>query len=269
MDEQRALAAAQYEYDFSSLGGAPNSMERSGVTFSSAAHSVSCSECMGTAGIDQKLLVNYKVAVCGSCRHAQEEKYKLITKTNGKEKYLLTDHQLSKLPHMSVSNPRKMGWNDMKLYLSLQLQQRCYARWGNAEGLERERARRKAEAEKRRRKKARKRAAEDGIESGNLVLDSSIQGLREGAGLVGESSSDPTTEAAARAARKKKKLDRRMARLKRSIGANRYHRHEFGAEVRAAPSIENGVRVTQITQKCKTCGFELRIEEVGDARRKE
>ena len=242
------------------------SLESAVVNNTGAYVAAKCSECTGTAGIDQKLLINYKVAVCTSCRHAREEKYKLMSKTNAKEKYLLTDHQLSKLPHMKVSNPRKIGWNDMQLYLALHLRERCFARWGDEVGLEKERARRKVESDKRRRIRAKKRAAEEGIEEGNLIMDRAIQGLRSDAGIgdgnCEDSAGDSDKAKQAEQVRKQRKLERRIARLKQTIGANRYHQHKFGAEKKSAPKVTNGIRTVIITRTCKSCGYTLREEEV-------
>jgi len=52
-----------------------------------------CQEC-GSLDIDYNYLDNFNVLVCRSCKHRMPEKYSLLTKTECKEDYLLTDSKL-------------------------------------------------------------------------------------------------------------------------------------------------------------------------------
>ncbi|KAI1337361.1 XPA protein C-terminus-domain-containing protein [Xylariaceae sp. FL0016] len=98
----------------------------------------------------------FGIAVCGSCKEKHPEKYSLLTKTECKEDYLLTDPELRDpelLPHLSKPNPHKSHWHDMMLFLRCQVEDYAIGtRWGSAEALDAEFERR--EADKKRRKEA-------------------------------------------------------------------------------------------------------------------
>ncbi|KAI0479509.1 XPA protein C-terminus-domain-containing protein [Xylariaceae sp. FL0804] len=95
-------------------------------------------------------------AVCNACKERLPEKYSLLTKTECREDYLLTDPELRDadlLPHLSRPNPHKSHWHDMMLFLRYQVEEFAFAtKWGSAEALDAEFARR--EADKKRRKEA-------------------------------------------------------------------------------------------------------------------
>jgi DNA-repair protein complementing XP-A cells len=97
------------------------------------------------------------------------EKYSLLTKTEAKEDYLLTDREYSLsyvslyltdsaelrdpelLPHLNKPNPHKSHWHDMMLFLRFQVEEYAInTKWGSAEALDAEYERREAQ------KKARK-----------------------------------------------------------------------------------------------------------------
>ena len=112
-----------------------------------------CREC-GTMEIDWKWEEILGVAVCNSCRDKHPEKYSLLTKTEAKEDYLLTDPELKDedlLPHLERPNPHKSTWNNMMLYVRFQVEEYAFnTKWGSAEALDQEFVRR--EGEKKRRK---------------------------------------------------------------------------------------------------------------------
>lgn len=115
-----------------------------------------CRECGGLE-IDWQWEEVFGCAVCGGCKEARADKYSLLTKTEAKEDYLLTDPELRDaelLPHLERPNPHKATWNSMMLYLRYQVEEYAFGRkWGSAEKLDEEFGRR--EGEKKRRKEER------------------------------------------------------------------------------------------------------------------
>lgn len=112
-----------------------------------------CRECGGME-IDWKWQEILGVAICNTCREKFPDKYSLLTKTEAKEDYLLTDPELKDeelLPHLERPNPHKSTWNNMMLYVRFQVEEYAFNRkWGSAEKLDEEFARR--ESDKKRRK---------------------------------------------------------------------------------------------------------------------
>ena len=148
-----------------------------------------CREC-GSLEIDWVWEEVFHVCVCGGCKEKHPEKYSLLTKTECREDYLLTDRELFQpsslslssaydaktkplpdehrltvvfaiaelkdaelLPHLSRPNPHKSHWHDMMLFLRCQVEEYAIGtKWGSAEALDAEFERR--EADKKRRKEA-------------------------------------------------------------------------------------------------------------------
>lgn len=113
-----------------------------------------CREC-GTMEIDWKWEEILGCAVCTSCKDKFPEKYSLLTKTEVKEDYLLTDPELRDeelLPHLERPNPHKSTWNNMMLFLRYQVEEYAFSdkKWGSTEALDEEFHRR--ENDKKRRK---------------------------------------------------------------------------------------------------------------------
>ncbi|KHJ35915.1 putative dna repair protein rad14 [Erysiphe necator] len=112
-----------------------------------------CREC-GSLEIDWYWEEVFKCAVCSKCKETLPEKYSLLTKTEAKDDYLLTDPELKDtelLPHLSKPNPHKSHWHDMMLFLRYQVEEYAFnQKWGSADALDAEFERREAE------KKARK-----------------------------------------------------------------------------------------------------------------
>jgi len=116
-----------------------------------------CREC-GAREIDWLWDEELRCQVCNSCKDAHPEKYSLLTKTEAKDDYLLTEPELRDvelLPHIEKPNPHKATWNNMMLYLRFQLEEYAFseAKWGSAEALDAEFARRQQEAKDRKEKK--------------------------------------------------------------------------------------------------------------------
>ncbi|KAI0202711.1 XPA protein C-terminus-domain-containing protein [Astrocystis sublimbata] len=112
-----------------------------------------CREC-GNLEIDFVWEEVFGAAVCNGCKEKMPEKYSLLTKTECREDYLLTEPELRDpdlLPHLSRPNPHKSHWHDMMLFLRFQVE--AYAlgdkKWGSAEALDAEFERREKEKKKR------------------------------------------------------------------------------------------------------------------------
>lgn len=112
-----------------------------------------CREC-GTLEIDWKWEDVFGCAVCNSCKEKFPEKYSLLTKTEARQDYLLTDPELKDaelLPHLERPNPHKSTFHNMMLYLRYQVEEYAFnTKWGSAEALDEEFEKR--ESEKKRRK---------------------------------------------------------------------------------------------------------------------
>ncbi|ELR10156.1 hypothetical protein VC83_00720 [Pseudogymnoascus destructans] len=123
-----------------------------------------CSEC-GSWEIDWVWEEVFGTEVCARCKEKFPEKYSLLTKTEVKDDYLLTDPELKDpelLPHLSKPNPHKSHWHDMMLFLRYQVEEYALgpSKWGSAEALDAEFARREADKKKRKEEKFRSKLVE-------------------------------------------------------------------------------------------------------------
>ncbi|PHH74372.1 hypothetical protein CDD82_4965 [Ophiocordyceps australis] len=166
----------------------------------------------------------FHICVCTKCKESMPEKYSLLTKTECKEDYLLTDPELRDpqlLPHLSRPNPHKSHWHDMMLFLRFQVEEYAIkTKWGSAEALDAEYERREAQ------KKARKDAK---FKSKLLDLKRKTRtdAFRRQAGTLGKTGA---------------------SRFGDSVGGSR-HIHEWGR------TVENQQGVTVKT--CVECGMEV------------
>ncbi|KAK1232599.1 DNA repair protein rad14 [Marasmius sp. AFHP31] len=114
-----------------------------------------CNEC-GTVDIDHTFHKIFKVRVCKKCQNEIPEKYSLLTKTECKEDYLLTDPELRDqelLPHLLKANPHKSTFANMMLFLRCQVEEFAWKKWGSPEALDAEYERRVAEKKKKKNRK--------------------------------------------------------------------------------------------------------------------
>lgn len=123
-----------------------------------------CREC-GAFEIDFKWVDVFDVAICNTCKEKFPEKYSLLTKTEAREDYLLTEPELKDeklLPHLERPNPHKAHWHNMSLYLRMQIEDYAFSdkRWGSAEALDAEFERRQAETKKRKENKFKSKLAD-------------------------------------------------------------------------------------------------------------
>ncbi|OOF92678.1 hypothetical protein ASPCADRAFT_209925, partial [Aspergillus carbonarius ITEM 5010] len=113
-----------------------------------------CREC-GTLEIDWKWEESLRCCICHACKDKFPEKYSLLTKTEAREDYLLTNPELQDeelLPHLERPNPHKSTWNNMMLYLRYQVEEYAFSdkKWGSSEALDAEFERRENEKKRRR-----------------------------------------------------------------------------------------------------------------------
>lgn len=114
-----------------------------------------CFEC-GTPELDFVFYNAFKIRVCGACRNKFPEKYSLLTKTECKEDYLLTDPEMRDtelLPHLERPNPHKKTYTNMMLYVRFQVEEFAFRKWGGPEGLDAEWEKREKSKKDRKEKK--------------------------------------------------------------------------------------------------------------------
>ncbi|TFY82068.1 hypothetical protein EWM64_g1940 [Hericium alpestre] len=99
-----------------------------------------CESC-GSMDIDPLYRKVFRVLVCHKCKNEKPEKYSLLTKTECKEDYLLTDSELRDeelLPHHLKANPHKSTFANMMLYCRFQVEEFAWKKWGSPEALDAE-----------------------------------------------------------------------------------------------------------------------------------
>ncbi|XP_041041716.1 DNA repair protein complementing XP-A cells [Carcharodon carcharias] len=121
-----------------------------------------CEEC-GKEFMDSFLSSHFDLPVCDNCRD-NEEKHKLITRTDAKQEFLLKDCDLDKrtpvLKYILKKNPHNTQWGDMKLYVRLQIIKRSLEVWGSEEALQEAKEARQKNREKTKQKKFDKKVKE-------------------------------------------------------------------------------------------------------------
>ncbi|KAI9366967.1 XPA protein C-terminus-domain-containing protein [Aspergillus egyptiacus] len=182
-----------------------------------------CRECGGLE-IDWKWEAELRCRVCHACKEKFPEKYSLLTKTEAKEDYLLTDPELRDeelLPHLERPNPHKSTWNNMMLYLRYQVEEYAFSdqKWGSPEALD-------AEFERRENEKKRRREAKFKTKLEDLKKRTRVEAYRRNRqGAAGGNFGD-------------------------EIGRGGRHVHQWG---RSIQDPETGIG----TKKCVDCGMEV------------
>ncbi|KAF1964272.1 DNA repair protein [Bimuria novae-zelandiae CBS 107.79] len=123
-----------------------------------------CREC-GSLEIDWKWQDGFGIGICHTCKDKFPDKYSLLTKTEAKEDYLLTDPELkdeSILPHLERPNPHKSNWQNMQLFMRLQVEHYAFSdkKWGSAEAMDEEFEKRQKASKEKKEKKFNKRLQE-------------------------------------------------------------------------------------------------------------
>lgn len=102
-------------------------------------NAVKCYEC-NTIEIDQQMWDVFKCRVCRRCSKKKPEKYALLTKTECKEDYYLTEPELQDLallPRLEKPNPYGT-FSRMQLFLRYQIESFAFDKWGSSEKLDEE-----------------------------------------------------------------------------------------------------------------------------------
>ena len=189
-----------------------------------------CREC-SSLDIDFKWQDGFQISICNACKDKFPDKYSLLTKTEAKEDYLLTDPELKDetlLPHLERPNPHKSNWQNMQLFLRLQVEHYAFSdkKWGSSEALDAEYERRQKASKEKKEKKFNKK----------------LQDLKK-----------RTRVEAYKAARARGEGDDDVGLAhfgKRIKGINERHVHEWG---RSVLDKETGLS----RKRCEECGMEV------------
>ncbi|KAI0828373.1 hypothetical protein BC628DRAFT_1409414 [Trametes gibbosa] len=114
-----------------------------------------CKDC-NSMDIDQTYKKVFGCLVCNKCKNEKPERYSLLTKTECKEDYLLTDPELRDqelMPHLLKANPHKSTFANMMLFLRYQVEEFAWKKWGSPEALDAEWQKRVDEKKKKKNKK--------------------------------------------------------------------------------------------------------------------
>ncbi|KAG7285608.1 hypothetical protein NEMBOFW57_010237 [Staphylotrichum longicolle] len=191
-----------------------------------------CRECR-TVEIDFVWEEVFGCAVCNACKEKYPEKYSLLTKTEAKEDYLLTDPELKDpelLPHLSKPNPHKSHWHDMMLFLRYQVEEYAFKqKWGSAEALDAEFERREGDKKKRKEAKFKEKLLD-------LKRKTRTDAFRRNNAKAGSSAGGGTGIGKA-------------TKFGDAIGGGGKHVHEWGRTVET----EDGMTA----KTCLTCGMEV------------
>ncbi|EJT73721.1 hypothetical protein GGTG_07577 [Gaeumannomyces tritici R3-111a-1] len=172
----------------------------------------------------------FGVCVCGTCKEKFPEKYSLLTKTECRQDYLLTEPELRDeelLPHLNKPNPHKSHWHDMMLFLRCQVEEYALGpkRWGSTEALDAEFERREADKRVRKEEKFKSKLAELKKRThADAFRRATKAGLAEAGGV-------------------------RATKFGDRIGARGPHVHDWGR------AVENEAGLSVKT--CQSCGMEV------------
>ncbi|KAK7752665.1 DNA repair protein rad14 [Diatrype stigma] len=194
-----------------------------------------CREC-ASLEIDFVWEEVFGCAVCAACKEKVPEKYSLLTKTECREDYLLTEPELRDeelLPHLSRPNPHKSHWHDMMLFLRYQVEEYAFGprKWGSAEALDEEFARREVDKKKRKEAKFKEKLLD-------LKKRTRTDAYRRQQGRLGRGGGGGSSSAGGG-----------TAKFGDAVANNGRHVHEWGRVVEN----EDGATV----KTCATCGMEV------------
>lgn len=104
-----------------------------------------CESCHKSIEFDSQLLAHFERKVCRKCVSLKPEKYSLLTKTECKNDYLLTDPELEDrglFHRMEKQNPHSGTYSRMILFLREEVEQYSFKKWGGQDKLDSEWVRR-------------------------------------------------------------------------------------------------------------------------------
>eukprot|EP00732_Lithocolla_globosa_P003365 Lithocolla_globosa_v1_NODE_2660_length_1916_cov_15.614186.p1 type:complete len:228 gc:universal NODE_2660_length_1916_cov_15.614186:769-86(-) len=149
--KKRPFLKNTIEYDLSSLKDSragfffeeesekrPRKKQRQIVSVQPPIHSGSLCEGCQSPDVSADYLRWFGVLVCNTCKKDEEGAYRLMTKGQAMQEYILTSSELATLPHVSRPNPRNPNWSDMKLHLTIQVERYAKEKWGSLENLDQE-----------------------------------------------------------------------------------------------------------------------------------
>lgn len=102
-----------------------------------------CVWCLN-ASTSEFFQTKFNELVCTACRKTRPE-YGLISKSNAKNKYLVTDSDIRSLRFVEKPNPTNAKFRDMKLFLIKQIIECALRRYGSLENVEEEKRKREVE----------------------------------------------------------------------------------------------------------------------------
>ncbi|GAA5850822.1 hypothetical protein JCM3766R1_006124 [Sporobolomyces carnicolor] len=116
-----------------------------------------CVHC-STRDLDEQMKLVFGVKVCTNCKKEHPDLYSLLTKTECKEDYLLTEPELKDtelMPHLLRPNPHRPTYSNMMLFLRCQVEAYAFSsqKWGSAEALDQEFERRERDKKLKKSKK--------------------------------------------------------------------------------------------------------------------
>ncbi|KAE8896789.1 hypothetical protein PF005_g6343 [Phytophthora fragariae] len=179
--------------------------------------------------LDRILFEHFWLHVCVTCKQDQTQRdgsFELLSKSRARAEYALPDSSFTGLPHLSKPNPRHEAFAPLQLYLRRTLLQEAYRLYGDEEGLQREKHKRK--------KRAFRSAAG---RTKHLLKRQHVVELDKDADDVAEE--------------KEKKMKKK--KLEYVPVADKDHRHEFGAEAFDAET-------KSWSKKC-ACGMQVQFEK--------
>lgn len=107
-----------------------------------------CEECAEDGQVlDRVLLQHFELRVCVTCkqdRNLREGAYELIPKSRAKTEFALPESFFHGMPHMTKPNPHHESFAPLKLYLKTMVMNEAHRLYESEEGLEKEKAARKA-----------------------------------------------------------------------------------------------------------------------------
>uniref|UniRef100_M4BZH9 XPA C-terminal domain-containing protein n=1 Tax=Hyaloperonospora arabidopsidis (strain Emoy2) TaxID=559515 RepID=M4BZH9_HYAAE len=109
-----------------------------------------CVECNDDAlYLDRVLLEHFSLRVCITCKQLQtlrDGAFELLSKSRAQAEYALPASSFRGLPYLSKPNPRHEAFAPLQLFLRRTLVQEAYRLYGDNDGLEREKHKRKKRA---------------------------------------------------------------------------------------------------------------------------
>lgn len=121
-----------------------------------------CRECK-SLNTHPQYLEGFNLAVCRDCIEKFPEKYTLLTKTECREDYLLTEPEMNdkeRLKRIEKPNPHKSTWNNMLLFVREQVEEFALDKWKTWEALDAEFDKRQKLKEERKKAQFQKKLAQ-------------------------------------------------------------------------------------------------------------